>query len=162
VVGVGVDQGTKWLASRELERGVVHSFLGDTLRVTYALNPGAFLGLGGDLSEATRFWLLTGLNAVFLTAIAGVVALHWNMRTVSFVALSLLLAGGVGNLIDRVTQDGLVTDFLNVGLGPVRTGIFNVADMAIMAGAGVLLVQSFRDERRQAAEKNTDVTSVRA
>jgi len=51
-----------------------------------------------------------------------------------------LLAGGIGNLIDRLFHNGLVIDFLNVGIGPIRTGIFNVADMAIMAGFGILLL----------------------
>ena len=52
----------------------------------------------------------------------------------------LLVSGAVGNLIDRVRFDGLVIDFLNVGLGPLRTGIFNVADMAIMAGAALVVL----------------------
>ena len=53
---------------------------------------------------------------------------------------TLLLAGAVGNLIDRIRLDGLVIDFLNLGIGPLRTGIFNVADMAIMAGAVLLVI----------------------
>ena len=62
-------------------------------------------------------------------------------------AIVLLLAGGIGNLIDRTFHGGLVIDFLNVGIGPLRTGIFNVADMAIMAGFGLLILYSvgFRD-----------------
>jgi signal peptidase II len=56
------------------------------------------------------------------------------------VALALVAGGGISNLIDRLLYDGRVTDFLNVGIGGVRTGIFNVADMAIMAGALLLLV----------------------
>ena len=43
--------------------------------------------------------------------------------SVLFVSLAYILAGGVGNLIDRVFNDGLVTDFLNIGVGPLRTGI---------------------------------------
>jgi signal peptidase II len=48
--------------------------------------------------------------------------------------LALFVAGGLSNWIDRVTQ-GRVVDFLNVGVGPIRTGVFNIADLAIMAGA---------------------------
>ena len=155
VLGIGIDQGTKWWATQTLERHVVHSYLGDTFRLTYALNPGAFLGLGGNLSETARFWLLTGLNTVFLVALVVVLIFNWKMRPVSFVSLALLLSGGIGNLIDRTTQNGLVTDFLNVGIGSLRTGIFNVADMAIMAGAGILLWQSFRDERTRATSENS-------
>ena len=54
------------------------------------------------------------------------------MRGVEGVArLALLLAGALGNLIDRIRWDGLVIDFLNLGIGPLRTGVFNVADMAV-------------------------------
>ena len=45
-----------------------------------------------------------------------------------------MFGGGVGNLIDRVLFENGVIDFLNVGIGNLRTGIFNVADMAIMTG----------------------------
>ena len=57
--------------------------------------------------------------------------------------LLLFLAGGTSNLIDRVTL-GRVIDFLNVGIGQLRTGIFNVADMAIVAGVVILIVEGVR------------------
>jgi signal peptidase II len=52
----------------------------------------------------------------------------------------LIAAGGMGNLVDRVLREGRVIDFMNLGLGPVRTGIFNVADVQIMVGLGLLLL----------------------
>ena len=148
VFGVGLDQASKWWAENALDRSRTISLAGDTFRIQYAENPGAFLGLGGNLSPEARFWLLTAVNAMFLLVICGILLARWHMHSPQFVALGLLLTGGVGNLIDRITQNGLVTDFLNVGLGPVRTGIFNVADMAIMAGAGLLFWLSFRHEYR--------------
>jgi signal peptidase II len=54
--------------------------------------------------------------------------------------LAFLWAGGVSNLADRVARGGRVVDFLNVGVGPLRTGIFNVADMAIMLGVALVLL----------------------
>ena len=62
------------------------------------------------------------------------------------VGLVLFLAGGASNLIDRVAF-GSVIDFLNIGLGPFRTGIFNVADVAIMAGVAILLFEGYRSQR---------------
>jgi signal peptidase II len=50
------------------------------------------------------------------------------------IAVALIVGGGVSNLMDRLRYGGYVVDFLNVGVGPLRTGIFNVADMAIMVG----------------------------
>lgn len=147
ILGVGVDQATKWWAETSLDRTGYQSMAGDTFRLQFALNGGAFLGLGGNLSPEARFWLLTAVNAVFLVVIGGILIARWNMQPAQFVALGLLLSGGIGNLVDRITQNGYVTDFLNVGIGPVvRTGIFNVADMAIMAGAGLLFWLSFHHE----------------
>jgi signal peptidase II len=51
----------------------------------------------------------------------------------------MIFAGGLGNIIDRIAFDRHVTDFMNVGIGSLRTGIFNVADMCVTAGVIVLL-----------------------
>ena len=59
----------------------------------------------------------------------------------------MFLAGGLSNLVDRIAM-GSVIDFLNIGIGPIRTGIFNVADVAIMAGIALLLVDQYRLPRR--------------
>jgi signal peptidase II len=57
--------------------------------------------------------------------------------------LALFVTGGASNWIDRLAQ-GSVVDFLSVGVGPVRTGVFNVADVAIMLGAGVIAIAAIR------------------
>ena len=54
---------------------------------------------------------------------------------------SPLAASGLGNLIDRLTHHGLVTDFLNLGFGALRTGIFNVADVAGVVGIAILVLR---------------------
>jgi signal peptidase II len=56
------------------------------------------------------------------------------------VGAALICGGGLGNVIDRVSQGGNVTDFFNVGVGLVRTGIFNFADMGLMLGVALLVV----------------------
>ncbi len=81
------------------------------------------------------------MNAVVLVAIPAVLAAKTDLGRPQMLAVALLLAGGIGNLLDRVFHGGLVIDFLNMGIGPLRTGIFNVADMAIMAGFALLLLQ---------------------
>ena len=58
-----------------------------------------------------------------------------------------MLAGGVGNLVDRV-REGYVVDFLNMGIGPVRTGIFNVADVCIVVGMALLAWATYRQARK--------------
>ena len=112
--------------------------LGDTVRVGFVLNSGVFLSLGHTLGPQARFWL-------FIVGVGGVLALllaltlkDGRFRAPEVVSVAAIIGGGVGNLVDRV-QFGAVRDFLNVGIGPVRTGIFNVADMAITFG-GVALI----------------------
>jgi signal peptidase II len=64
--------------------------------------------------------------------------------------VTLFVAGGASNLVDRITY-GMVIDFMNVGIGPLRTGIFNVADIAVVVG-GILMLEGYRSDRRGAPE----------
>ena len=139
---VGCDQVTKHFAKETLHGRPPQSFAFDTFRLEYALNPGGFLSLGANLAPRLRFWVFVAFNAMFLAAAFYILATKWNMHFVKFVALVFLMAGGIGNLIDRALHNGLVTDFANLGVGPVRTGIFNVADVAITLGAVALLIAS--------------------
>ena len=150
---IGCDQATKSIATNTLKDSEVQSYLGDTVRLQYALNPGGFLSMGGSLSPETRFLVFVGFNVVVMCCLAVILITQWNARLAIFVSLSYILAGGIGNLIDRVGNRGLVTDFLNLGIGPVRTGIFNVADVGVMFGAVVLIVCLFRESK---LDKETD------
>jgi len=138
---LGCDQWTKRLATEHLKQTPPTPYLADTLRIQYAENSGAFLGAGGGLPAQQRFWLFVVVNAVVLIAIPAVLAAKTDLGRPQMFSIALLLAGGIGNLIDRVFHDGLVIDFLNMGIGSLRTGIFNVADMAIMAGFALLILQ---------------------
>ena len=146
---IGCDRVTKRFATETLSTAEVISFLGDSVRIQYAENPGAFLGLGGKLPPQARFWLITVLNILFLAIVTGVLVVHWNMPLAWFASLALLLAGGIGNLIDRLFRDGLVVDFINLGIGPIRTGIFNVADVAITVGTISLFFLFSKSERKK-------------
>jgi signal peptidase II len=64
-------------------------------------------------------------------------------------SLSLILGGGISNLIDRLVRDHRVIDFMIVGFGWLKTGVFNVADVAITAGVGLLFWRSVRSSQRQ-------------
>jgi signal peptidase II len=142
VATVGCDRVTKHIATRVLEGEPGRSYLGDTVRVVYAENTGGFLSLGAGLPEGVRtavFTIATGLVLLALT----VFALRGRMSGLRLAALVLFVAGGASNWVDRALR-GSVIDFLNVGIGPLRTGIFNVADMAIMLGIALLLFAELR------------------
>ena len=151
ILCVGCDQATKHLASQTLQNGPRQSYLADTVRLEYALNPGGFLSLGSHLSESVRTWLFVGFNVAMMLALSVYLVINRQLPFAFFASAVFVIAGGVGNLIDRVANKGLVTDFINLGIGPVRTGIFNVADMAVTFGVIALLIQSFRQDRAEAA-----------
>ena len=142
VATVGCDRVTKHLAIENLAGGPTHSFLGDTIRLTYAQNTGGFLSLGAGLPPALRTAVFTIATGVILLLMG---ALAWRERGSLWhaAAFSLFVAGGASNWFDRV-NDGSVVDFLNVGIGWLRTGIFNVADVAIMLGVALFVFAEFR------------------
>ncbi|GGY36506.1 signal peptidase II [Pseudoduganella albidiflava] len=141
---VGCDQATKQLVRVCLPDPVTYSFWGDFVRLQHVQNHGAFLNLGATLPEPVRFAIFTIAIALVLAGLVAYAIRKPGIITIHVVAIALIAGGGAGNLIDRILFGGGVTDFLNIGIGPLRTGIFNVADVAIMAGAGLLLYRGRR------------------
>ena len=136
---VGCDQVSKEVARTHLELGESSSFLGDTLRIIHVENAGAFLSIGAKLSEQVRVIIFQGAITALVFGLLWAAAFRKAMRRSQIVGFTLLAASGIGNLIDRFMNDGRVTDFLNVGIGSVRTGIFNVADVVGVVGCIVLI-----------------------
>ena len=141
---VGCDRVTKHLALTHLAGEPGQSYLSGTVRLEFAENSGAFLSLGTHLPEALRTVLFVGGVGLLLIGVA-VVAIRQRWQGALFCGAALLWAGGVSNLIDRVMR-GSVVDFMNFGVGSLRTGIFNVADVAIMTGAALIILGSWRQE----------------
>jgi signal peptidase II len=132
------DRLTKYLASVHLVGAPPQSYLHNTIRLEYAENSGAFLSLGAELPDGIRTAILTIGVAVLLIVVA-VLAVRHQWGGVPLHGVALMWAGGASNLVDRATS-GHVVDFLNVGVGSLRTGIFNVADVAVMLGAILIVV----------------------
>jgi len=142
-----IDQVSKFVAKQYLQPGDFYSYIGDTFRLQYAENSGAFLGLGATLPDPWRHLIFTVLVGILLLALLIYLLRSNELTWFATVCLSLVCAGGLSNLIDRIAYDGRVVDFLNVGIGPLRTGIFNVADMAITFGALLMLGESLRSPK---------------
>jgi signal peptidase II len=139
---VSCDQTSKRLAAALLEGLGPTPYMGGSVELLYAENSGAFLGLGARLAESTRFWLFTvGVSALLVLFLY---KLHHAASRVELLGWSLIVGGGLGNLTDRLLHDGRVIDFLRIGFGDVRTGIFNLADACIVAGLIALLVSALR------------------
>lgn len=144
---IGCDRVTKQLATENLAGEPARSYLADTFRLTYAENVGGFLSLGAGMPSALRNAVFTVVTGALLLGLA---LLAWRQRgsVWNAAALSLFIAGGVSNWFDRVS-DGHVVDFMNLGIGWLRTGIFNVADVAIMLGAALFVLAELRFRRTQ-------------
>lgn len=147
-----IDQTTKAWAIRKLRFGGDVVVIPDFFNFSYAQNTGVAFSFLDDHGDAGRF----GLSVV--AGIAAVLVLyyfwripHTHDRLLS--ALALLLAGIVGNVTDRVRL-GFVIDFIDFQFGNWHYPTFNVADMAICIGAGLLILDMFltgRKEKREAA-----------
>jgi len=142
VITIGCDRVTKHVATRTLAGAPDRSYLGDTLRVVYAENTGGFLSIGSDLPSPVRTALFTIATGLALVAL-GVLVTRRRWTGVAALGVTLFVAGGASNWFDRLAH-GSVVDFLNVGIGPLRTGIFNVADIAITVGVALFALAEFR------------------
>jgi signal peptidase II len=145
-----LDQASKLLADAMLElyQPVV---LIPYLAITKAYNTGAAFSFLADASGWQR-WFFIGL-----TVVVSVVLLVWMRRLKEHesrvaLALSLILGGAIGNLVDRVLY-GHVIDFIDIYYGSWHWPAFNVADSAITIGAGLLLLDAFIGDRSGARVK---------
>lgn len=153
---IGCDQATKAIARDQLGDGASHVFLSGAIRFVHAENPGAFLGLGKNLPESWRLMMLLGGVGLVLLVVGGLLFNRLRQedgRMPSLISLGMgfLLAGGVGNLIDRSVGASTVTDFVQLKIGPVSSGVFNVADIFIIIGAIAVAIAAFRPEAEMVA-----------
>lgn len=153
-----LDQASKAVARQRLVGAPAREFVSGLLRIEYAENPGAFLSLGANLPDETRFVVFTVFVVALLIGLA-VFALRMPDDTpmAVVVAIALVIGGGLSNLIDRLVNDGRVVDFMQLGVGPLHTGVFNVADVAIMSGLALMLLSLAMPSKRDGEQ--TEATS---
>lgn len=144
---VGLDRWTKVWATSHLMHTYPQSFWNDFFRFQYALNEGAFLSLGSTMDEDVRYWVLAilpvaVLGYIFYYALTAPELTRWGQ-----LAFGFILGGGGSNIYDRIVE-GHVVDFMNMGIGTLRTGIFNIADVAIMTGLCMLIFNTLFSPRQ--------------
>lgn len=140
---VALDQWTKSLVRANLALG--ETWLPDSLtwlspyaRIVHWYNMGAAFGMFQSGSMVFTVLAIIVISAI-IYYFPRVDRRDWTLR----IAMSMQLAGAAGNLIDRLTQGGRVTDFISVGTFPV----FNIADASISTGTAVLLLGVYLQER---------------
>lgn len=141
IVLVAIDQITKYFAVKELRGSGTVSVWGDFLNLTYVENRGAAFGIFQD--QRIFFILITGV--VLLLIILLFVFKGHTMTPLSKVSLYMILGGALGNFVDRARL-GYVVDFIDVKFGNIYDfPVFNVADMALVIGTGILMVLIITD-----------------
>jgi signal peptidase II len=140
LVTIGCDQATKHLARTRLaDRGTV-LVVGNIFILHYVENEGAFLSLGARLPRPIRTVVFIAFPLAALAAMIVSLARRRSADWVLIAGFSFIAGGGLGNLIDRLMRAGRVSDFMNLGFGSLRTGIFNFADLSILIGCLLVLV----------------------
>lgn len=158
---VGIDRLTKWLVTSNMQlNDTIHLIkIGDTevLNLYYCLNSGAaFSRLSGQTI------LLIVLTSIVIVGLLFLMITKRVKRPVYMAAISLIIGGGIGNLIDRIFNNGLVVDFIDIRI--INFAIFNFADICAVCGAGLLMIVVIADEIREkkrkksASAQNNEVT----
>lgn len=147
IANVGCDQVSKSIVRKNIEFAEQIPIIGNNLILTKVENTGAFLSIGGKLPVPVRRVLFSLIPMVVLLAALGMAFFNRNLTRWTLVGLCFVIGGGLGNVFDRIRY-GSVTDFLHIDVGWAQTGIFNMADVSIMVGFGLLLLQY---TRRQAS-----------
>mgnify|MGYP001384188011 CR=1 FL=1 len=145
LVVFGGDQATKALVESSIPLHDVVPVIPHFFNLTRTQNPGAAFGLFSDAPSPLKTGLLILVSVVLLVSIIGVV---WRSRKIQWeagVALSLILGGALSNLLDRLRY-GHVTDFLDFYMKNYHWFTFNLADSAIVVGAGFLVIHMFTAE----------------
>ncbi len=130
---VGCDQASKELIRQKVEPAAFIPVIKNHLILTNVENTGAMLGFGQDFSPILKIFLLQALPMLLLLIMLYRTISKTNSNLLLISAFSLVIGGGLGNLIDRIAY-GSVTDFFQIRLGFLRTGIFNIADVAVTVG----------------------------
>lgn len=138
------DQVSKFAIDRWVEPDSLHVVVPGLINLTHTTNPGVAFGLGAD---STAPWMAPVL---ILFSMAVIVLLVWLLATnraggsLGRTGLALILGGAAGNVLDRVLRHS-VTDFIDFYIGSHHWYTFNLADAAIVIGAGLVVLELFRD-----------------
>lgn len=137
------DQVTKALVARSVSEHAVIPIIPGFLNLTHTKNPGAAFSLFADSPAPWKTALLVIVSAALLVAVAWLVLRSGQLQLGSGVGLALIIGGAASNLLDRI-RAGMVVDFVDVYFRTYHWPAFNLADSAIVVGAGFLLLHYIR------------------
>ena len=144
-IGILLDQLTKWLAVKFLMPIDTVPIIQDALHLTYAENRGAAFGM-----LANNRWVFLIISSIAIAAMVFYLFSGLSEGILAGISLSMLISGGIGNMIDRIAL-GYVVDFIDFRL--INFAIFNGADSFVCVGAGLLILALVLDMVREGKEK---------
>ena len=156
LASIGCDQATKQIARTRLMNGGTKSaeyggtvFVVDSVLVLhYVENEGGFLSLGARLPRPVRTVTFVAFPLLILFWIIFSLARNKETGWTFIMGFSFIAGGGLGNLIDRLFRDGKVSDFIIMGIGTLRTGVFNLADLSVLIGCLLLLASPWKTRQK--------------
>jgi signal peptidase II len=140
-LNVGCDQATKSMMRRHISFYDHYSFFNNHFTLLHVENTGAFLSFGDSLVNPYRFILLSLIPVLALLAALTYIIVKRNFGLLRLTGIIFIIGGGMGNIYDRIAK-GSVTDFMHISFGVIQTGVFNVADVSIMTGLAMILIDS--------------------
>lgn len=141
-INIGCDQSTKFLAKNHLKNTGVIQIIDNYLIFHYTENNGGFLSMFSTMPKTFRFIVLAILPLMCIMLMIGYVLYNKNIPRLYAFGLCCIIGGGISNIFDRI-MNKYVVDFMNIGIGPIRSGIFNFADLSIMLGFFILLRHAY-------------------
>lgn len=151
VLSVLLDQITKYAVVANMAEGQSIALIEDVLHLTYITNDGAAMGMMDDYR-----WVFMTVSTLALIGISVWICIcHKKISKLSGIAFSMVVGGGIGNMIDRIFNgevfgDGVVIDFIDFCAFPeIWKWIFNVADAFVCVGVGLVVLDIILDEVRR-------------
>lgn len=138
---IGCDQVSKIIVRKHVADYEKIGLIAHYFTLTKVENTGAFLSLGNTLPQPFKLLLLAILPLLALGVALVYLFIKTTLSPVRIVGICFIIGGGIGNIYDRLAY-GSVTDFLYIDLGFVQTGVFNIADVAVMAGIVLLFLET--------------------
>ncbi|WP_209400061.1 signal peptidase II [Pseudozobellia sp. WGM2] len=146
ILNFGCDQISKNVVRKEVSPNDYIQVVGDSFILTNVENSGAMLGFGQNFPPILKIALFQVLPIMVLLVLLYRILKKKEMNLWLIVGFAFVIGGGIGNLVDRIAY-GSVTDFFQIKLGFLKTGIFNMADVSVTSGVLLLLLLSFRKDK---------------
>lgn len=146
-----------WIVGNVPENTIASRYMGDFLWIVHMRNLGIAFSIGDSISHLLRLALFIILPLCFLSAAVVFSVVSKTLTLFQRYAISIIIGGGVGNLIDRIFRPEGVVDFVSFSLfgifGLERFPTFNIADMSITIGATLLILSGFLMDKKEGVDE---------